>query len=259
MKYPMLKKKFFLWGVAFLCSTSLSARINLQQIKDHQLETSPYQWAMIDHLFDLQEAMDLAATYPCDLYKTVDGYDGEKGYQYEVRSLIPMGKNKIFSPETLSPSWHQLAQDLISDEYRMAISELTGIDLSTAPIEINVFHYGQGAWMGPHVDLKDKIVTHVLYFNSDWDIKDGGCLAILNSKNVEDTAYLIPPLVGNSALLVRSNCSWHSVLPISPRSKTSRRCITVTFYHPQSISTMWPPKEKANLHTYPSSGSNTRQ
>ena len=33
----------------------------------------------------------LARTFPRDHFKTVGGYDGEKGFQYEARSLIGIG------------------------------------------------------------------------------------------------------------------------------------------------------------------------
>lgn len=239
----------------FACFFSLSIlqgqELHFERIANHELNTVPYQWAMIDQLFDSKEAADLAANYPIDHYKTVNGYDGEKGYQYEVRSLIHMGEKQAAFSDSLSPSWQRLAQDLLSDEYRKAMSQLTGIDLSSAPMEVNIFQYGPGAWMGPHVDLKDKIVTHVLYFNSEWDSKEGGCLAILRSKNILDEVCLIPPIVGNSALIVRSNHSWHSVLPIAATSHSSRKSVTVTFYHPRSVSTMWPPGEIPLLHDYP--------
>jgi Rps23 Pro-64 3,4-dihydroxylase Tpa1-like proline 4-hydroxylase len=235
-----------------LLTASLSAHIDLGRIARSQLETEPYQWAMVDQLFNHEEASDITATYPRDHYKTVKGYDGEKGYEYDVRLLIPMGEKKIANAEALSPAWQQLANDLLSDEYRMVMSQLTGIDLSSAPMEVNIFHYGKGAWMGPHVDLKDKIVTHVLYFNSEWDPNDGGSLAVLRSKNMSDAIFMIPPIIGNSSVIVRSNHSWHAVLPISKKCKTSRRSMTVTFYHPNSVSTMWPPGSIVPLHHYPS-------
>jgi Rps23 Pro-64 3,4-dihydroxylase Tpa1-like proline 4-hydroxylase len=231
-------------------SSSLYAYINIDRIAKSQLEHEPYEWTMIDELFNPFEAAEISRTYPCDHYKTVRGYDGEKGYQYEARLLVPMGEKEVAHSEKLSPVWQQLAHDLLSDEYRRAMSELTGIDLSSAPMEINIFHYGQGAWLGPHVDLKEKIVTHVLYFNSDWDTRDGGCLAILGSKNIDDLVFMIPPIIGNSSVLVRSNQSWHAVLPISEKCKTSRRSMTITFYRPNSISTMWPPGDLTPLHEY---------
>lgn len=226
------------------------AILNFERISDNQLLSEPFQWSMIDALFDQTSAQELAQTYPIDHYKTVDGYDGEKGYRYEVRSLITMGQPVINDEKHLSLSWRLLAKDLLSDEYRIAMSKLTGIDLTVAPLEVNVFHYEKGAWMGPHVDLKDKIVTHVLYFNEDWNLDDGGCLAILRSKNLLDSYFMVPPNVGNSAIIVRSNYSWHAVMPVSTHCKTTRRSVTVTFYHPGSVSTMWPPGFEYALHDY---------
>jgi hypothetical protein len=150
--------------------------IDLTGIHSEALSTDPYRWAHIDDLFGPSEATALAASYPDQGFKTLVGSDGEKGWEYEVRSLIHMGAGEPSHSETLSREWQELARDLVSPGYREAMGRLTGHDLSEAPIEVNVFHYGPGAWMGPHKDLKDKIVTHVLYFNAEWDAKSGGCL-----------------------------------------------------------------------------------
>jgi SM-20-related protein len=108
-------------------------------------------------------------------------------------------------------------------------------------MEVNVVHYGPGAWLGPHLDLKEKIVTHVRYCNDAWDPQLGGCLNILRSSNPDDMHATIPPLVGNSALLVRSNRSWRSVSRVAAECQTSRRGVNVIFHLPGSVSTMWPP------------------
>jgi Rps23 Pro-64 3,4-dihydroxylase Tpa1-like proline 4-hydroxylase len=130
------------------------------------------------------------------------------------------------------------------------MTTLTGCDLTRAPMEVNVFHYGPGAQLGPHPDLPDKIVTHVLYFNRSWNPADGGCLSILRSANPLDLAAEIVPVVGNSAIIVRSDKSWHAVSRVVSDSASSRRSVTVTFYRPGSVSTMWPPNERAPLHRY---------
>src|SRR5262249_16677859 len=118
-------------------------------------------------------------------------------------------------------------------------------------MEANIFHYGPGAWLGPHLDLKDKIVTHVFYFNDHWQSSDGGCLRILRSKNEADLVKEIPPIVGNSpSVLVRSENSWHAVARVDRNVRVSRRSVTVTFYHPNSVSTMWPPGDKTPLSDY---------
>ena len=128
---------------------------------------------------------------------------------------------------------------------------MTTLNLSQAPIEVNVFHYGAGSWQGPHKDLPAKRVTHVLYFNQDWRAADGGHLRILRSQAMDDIHTAVSPEVGNSSLFVRSDCSWHAVEPVAANCARTRRSVIVTFYHPDSPSTMWPAGETPELHDYP--------
>ena len=222
--------------------------IIFENIRKGKLESVPFDWGMLTNLYTPEDADALASSYPHDDYKTVTGNDGEKQYFYEARSLIPMGANEISAPGKLSNTWKALAQDFLSIEYRQAMSQLTGFDLSTVPLEVNIFHYGPGASLGPHVDLKTKIVTHVLYFNKTWDMNDGGCLTILNSKDPKDVSHTIPPIVGYSAVIVRSEKSWHAVSKVVNDCQWSRRSLTATFYQPESPSTMWPTGENTTLH-----------
>lgn len=214
------------------------------------MSVEPYQWALVDGLFAHEDANALAASYPRDHFKTVRGDDGEKGYEYEARSLIKMGAGIPSYAEDLSPAWRQLVDDLLSPDYRAATSQLTGLNLMEMQIEVNVFHYGPNAWLGAHLDLKDKVVTHVFYFNEVWKEEDGGCLSILRSSDANDVHKRILPLVGNSAVLVRSENSWHAVSRNVDRCHRSRRSMTVTFYPHGSISTMWPAEDASVFHDY---------
>lgn len=224
--------------------------INLERIAQHRLETVPYRWAAIDDLFSPEDAAALAASFPCDYFKLVSGYGGEKDYEYEARALIGMGADTISHTEELSDAWRGLAEDMLSPDYRAAVSRLTGCDLADALLEVNVFHYGPGASLGSHPDLSDKIVTHVLYFNERWNREDGGCLTILRSADPADIVAEIEPLVGHSAVLVRSENSWHAVSRVVNERCPSRRSLTATFYRAGSVSTMWPPDDTTPLHRY---------
>ena len=224
--------------------------LNLHQIAEKKMETDPYQWAFIDHLFSMEDAAQLATSFPCDKFKKVKGYDGEKSYEYMARSLVHMGATAPSHSDGLSRAWQALADDLLSPEYRSALARITGRDLTSAVMEVNVVHYGPGAYMGPHLDLREKLITHVLYFNQEWDQQHGGCINILRSSNPADVLTRIQPVVGNSVLLVRSNRSWHSVSRVARDCRTSRRSINVIFHLPGSVSTMWPPSDKPALMDY---------
>jgi Rps23 Pro-64 3,4-dihydroxylase Tpa1-like proline 4-hydroxylase len=224
--------------------------IDLQRLAGATLESEPYQWAAVDGLYSRHDGAALAETFPVDHYKRVEAYGGEKDYAYDARLLIGMGARTVAHREHLSDAWQRLADDLRSPEYREAIAALTGVDLSGALLEVNVFHYGPGASLGAHPDLPDKLVTHVLYFNRTWNVADGGCLTILRSKEADSLVATIPPVVGNSALLVRSDESWHAVSPVVGDTPLSRRSLTATFYRPGSTSSMWPDGDETPLRDY---------
>ena len=224
--------------------------LNFSRIAAANIENDPYRWAIVDGLFSHDDAIALSKNFPCDHFKTVTGNDGEKGYEYEARALIGMAADQPAFAADLDSAWRDFAADLLSPSYRSAMMQLTGIDVSTLTIEANVFHYGRGAWLGPHVDLKEKIVTHIFYFNEAWDGDEGGSLSILGSQNLNDVRASVPPIVGSSVVLVRSDNSWHAVPPVSKQSQISRRSLALTFYAPGSVSTMWPPGDRTPLHTF---------
>jgi SM-20-related protein len=228
--------------------------INLNEISRNKLNVQPFAWTQIGNLYSPANATTLASSFPWDNFKTIEAYGGEKSYFYEARELIGMGSNSVANPQQLSEAWLELAYDLLSDSYREAMSSLTGLDLNTRQMEVNVFHYGPGAHLGPHRDLPEKIATHVFYFNKEWNLEDGGCLAILNSSEATDVAAHVLPIVGNSAAFIRSEHSWHEVTRVRDGCKQSRRSMTVTFYPTSSISSMWPPDEVPQLHSYGSAG-----
>ncbi|WP_314529761.1 2OG-Fe(II) oxygenase [uncultured Pseudomonas sp.] len=224
--------------------------IDLSKLRAHRLQSAPYSWAEIDGLYAPEDARALADTYPHDHFKTVSGYGGAKDYEYEARQLIAMGSHQVVNPHALSRQWLALTHSLCSLQYREAMSALTGLDLTQVPMEANVFHYGPGANLGPHPDLADKLVTHILYFNQSWNPAEGGCLQILGSAEACDVLAQVVPVVGNSAILVRSDHSWHAVSRVVPGCRSSRRSVTVTFYRPGATSSMWPADDKTPLHHY---------
>jgi len=226
---------------ALSADNSATKVIDLNRISRSQLETEPYQWAAVNGLFAAADAAALAATFPRDHFKRVADHAGEKKHEYQVRSLIRMSAQSISAEKQLSSAWQALAHDFLSPAYRNAMSELIGIDLSAADLEVNVFHYPPGGLHGAHTDHRDKIVTHVLYFNESWNDDDGGCLLILKSSDLQDIVARVSPLVGNSAVLVRSDDSWHAVSHVVPTCQLSRRSLTATFYHTGRVgTTVWP-------------------
>ncbi|QGZ93226.1 Polysaccharide pyruvyl transferase [Terricaulis silvestris] len=122
-----------------------SSILKFSAIAEEQLKRDPFDWAFANNVFASSDARALAQSYPHDQFKTVKGYDGEKGYEYEARALIHMGQDEIAFADGLSAQWRRLARDLLSPNYRQAVSSLTGRDLTSAPMEAYVCHFGAGA------------------------------------------------------------------------------------------------------------------
>lgn len=218
------------------------------------LRQEPFPHAVVDGLFDPAHARALSATYPADHYRIVSG-GAEKLYRYDARPFVAFGRDEVAFEDDLAPEWKVLGRELASPAYREALGRLASIDLTDAPFEANLFHYGPRRLLEPHRDLADKIVTHVLYFNDAWDPADGGCLRILRSSNIDDYVTEVPPLIGSSVVLVRSEQSWHGVPAVRPGVTRSRRSMTATFYRPGSSSTLFPEGEHHRFVTVGASGS----
>jgi SM-20-related protein len=225
--------------------------LDLRPLLSGRLEHDPCSWGVIDEVFSNAVGRMLTDSYPLDHYQTVSATGGEKDYSYDVRELIPFGKAAVSHSGELSAAWRGLADDLLSPRYRAAVSMLSGVDLRHAPLEVNVFQYDSGGSIGPHRDLPDKLVTHVLYFNHTWDPANGGCLRVLRSESSSDVAAEVQPVVGSSVVLVRGPGSWHEVTSVAAGAASSRLAVTATFHRPGSASSMWPAGEVAELHDRP--------
>jgi hypothetical protein len=106
--------------------------IDWDRFAQQSLETQPYRWAVIDRMYAGADAAALAKTFPRDHFKHLSDYGGEKDFEYESRELIGMGASTISRAARLSSAWRALASDLLSREYRMAMSALIGRAVGSA-------------------------------------------------------------------------------------------------------------------------------
>jgi SM-20-related protein len=225
--------------------------LKLSRLDSAPVYEQPFRWSLVERLFSAADGAQLAASFPTDHYMTIPVDDVERPYSYEARSIIKMGRSAVSYPERLAPAWCRLAEVVASPAYRAAMSRLTGLDLASAPMEANLYQYGPQGWLKPHCDIGSKVVTHVLYFNDRWRPSDGGCLRILDGPDISATVSEITPTVGRSAVIMRSDNSWHAVTPVRPSCSGLRRSMNIIFYVEGFSETMWPFDGEAEcLHDY---------
>jgi len=111
------------------------------------------------------------------------------------------------------PSFRMLIDDLESADFRRIVERKFDLDLSSFPTIISVrgtlSHTADGHI---HTDLKEKLITVLLYLNPGWR-NPAGSLRVLQSKNIHDYKLEIPAAFGNMLIFRRSERSWHGHLP----------------------------------------------
>jgi hypothetical protein len=187
------------------------------------MATTPWAHAYLPETLPADVAARLARSFDRFALTRCEQTDQDKSYRFGTAGLSEPG---VALP---SEEWRSLVDVLSGTAYRDAMSELTGLPLAGARRTLSVWEYDTGDWLAPHVDKADKIVTQIFYLTEDWRDGDAGRLLVLETADPSSTVAALPPRLGASAILVRSDTSWHAVeSPAAPGTK--RRSLTVTFW-----------------------------
>jgi len=168
----------------------------------------------------LSRSFDTLSLTPCE------ETEREKTYRFRTARLYGLAAD---GPPIAD--WATMVAALTAPAYRQAMSGLTDVALEHAELTIDLWEYQTGDWLAPHVDKPDKLVTQIFYLTQIWRPDDGGRLLILRSARSSTVARALAPMLGASAVLVRSEHSWHAVEPPGPHS-APRRSLTATFWAP---------------------------
>lgn len=117
-----------------------------------------------------------------------------------------------FPLDSLSPgpAFLRLMAELRGPEVRQAFSEKFDTDLAPYPTTITVRGHCQARDGSIHTDTPSKIVTVLIYMNTEALAGDGGRLRILRSKDdLGNYAAEVPPDAGTLLAFRRSERSWH--------------------------------------------------
>lgn len=108
------------------------------------------------------------------------------------------------------PSFMALIEDLQGPAMRAAFAEKFLVDLEGRPTTITVRGRCQAKDGRIHTDTESKILTVLIYMNTETWRESGGRLRVLRSDNdLEDYAAEVPPEAGTLLAFRRSERSWH--------------------------------------------------
>ena len=108
------------------------------------------------------------------------------------------------------PAFVQFMEELRGPTVCRAFSEKFGTDLAPYPTTITVRGHCQAKDGSIHTDTPSKILTILIYMNTEALAGDGGRLRILRSKDdLNDYAAEVPPIAGTLLAFRRGDRSWH--------------------------------------------------
>ncbi len=213
--------------------------LDLDALSRVQLGDPPHRWGYLESALAPEAAAELRETFPTTGFWRLRHHDGEKAMSFRLRCVVPLGGERAIEPESLSPAWLALVDELMSDGYRDAFASALGQPLAGHAVEISAWRWGPAAHLDPHLDIPRKLASQVFYFNDHWDPAWGGCLHILGSNDPRDLRAELPPTLGSASILVRSDSSWHSVPPVDAEAAEERLSLVATWQHPDTESPFW--------------------
>ena len=107
------------------------------------------------------------------------------------------------------PAFASLIDEITGPAMRDAFAAKFGVDLTGRPTVVTVRGRCQAKDGRIHTDTASKIVTVLIYMNTEWS-DTGGRLRVLRSgDDLEDYAAEVPPDAGTLLAFRRSDRSWH--------------------------------------------------
>lgn len=206
---------------------TLTGPLDLDRIRQAGLTEQPWPHSVIDSVIrDPDTLHDLVSTFPTAGFQLVKQPEPDE----EGKTLALEIRNDIGRAD-LDPAWKALLKQLHSDAYRQAVEHLTGVSLTDSQRRVAFYRVPPHAWLGVHRDKPNKIVSHIFYFNDDWEAGIGGDLLILDRPDLTRVRRRIAPVAGTSVVVVRGDDSWHAVEKVSAAVDRAR-CSIIVVFHP---------------------------
>lgn len=164
----------------------------------------------------------------------VPAFIGTEALDRINRDFPPMKGPGNFPLEELhyGPGFQSLLDELQGPEFAQQITTKFNVDLTDCPTMITVRGFCEPSDGDIHTDSKTKIITVLVYLNTDWS-HEGGKLRLLRSAtDLEDYAAEVPPVGGTLLAFRRSDNSFHGHKPF----EGERRIIQLSWVKPKRVS-----------------------
>jgi hypothetical protein len=165
--------------------------IDLQALATTALASEPYPHLYVPNFIRREALASLEAEYPA----------------IADPGSLPPGSVAV------TPAFRRFLDELEGQALRDAVADKFGIDLAGRPTLLTLRGRLCGREGGIHTDSRTKLITVLIYFNSNWE-QSGGRLRVLRSPDdLEDYSLEVPPLSGHMLAFRVGERSWHGHHP----------------------------------------------
>lgn len=170
--------------------TTMLTFLNLSKFNAQTLKTQPYTYLVLPEFIPFEKAREIEMDFPV----------------ITKRGSFPLNAVKG------GAKFNQFIQELFSEELKKSFEEKYQISLKNAYPTITIRGQTGEKDGAVHTDSKSKIITILIYFNTEWD-ETKGRLRLLNSDDLNDTHLEVTPRAGTLISFLNSDTAWHGHLP----------------------------------------------
>ena len=161
--------------------------INLNAVREAHLHTDPYDFMVVPGFLSAEILARVNADYPA----------------------IDTAANHSLDNLQYGPEFALLMEEMRAPAFATELGKRFDMDLASLPTTVTVRKFCERTDGNIHTDHKSKVITVLLYFNEQWDSKDGQLRLLRSKGNIEDYAAEVPPLGGTLLAFRRTDHSWH--------------------------------------------------
>lgn len=203
--------------------------LNSEAIEATKFRTYPYKLGLLKNVLKESSHRHFEQFFPSLHFCFVKKQSEEKSYQMYVLPLLKEGREIVEGIGQLDGKWLQLLNEIQSEKYLNLMSRITGITLENALLEVNLWEYASGSNLSVHTDKKEKLITHLIFFNPVWEDDWGGHFCIHTANDDQAIFDKILPTSDNSIILITADDSWHSVTSVTSKAPVKRRGLQIIF------------------------------
>ena len=203
--------------------------------------TSPFEYWEINQPLTKESIKEICDTEITDISKMNINYDGTRaidGGEGKLRKGMASGgkaiKFRCFVGKDNSkdfPSLSNLIDELRSKDTYGYIGELIKKDLSSSYVRVEVICDRQGFWLKPHCDIKEKLMSSLLFVNPFNESENLGTDFYDKKLNLVKT---VPYKNNYGYLFTTGPNAWHGME--KKEIKKERRCLQINYV---SFETDW--------------------